>query len=152
MSVYEATRFRYLFKSVENIVNKELTHLLAPLCITSNQSEVLLVLQEFGTLSLKKLGNLLICEGKSPSRLISSLIKKGLVIKEISEKDRRTSFLSLSSGGQDLIPKILAIKTHYDRQLLEEGIDFKALSQPFKAFIKGTSYEEKLKARFMWDE
>ena len=74
MSIDEAVRFRYLFKSVENIVNKELINLLSPLHITPNQSEVLLVLQEFGSLSLKDLGNLLICEKKSPSRLVSSLI------------------------------------------------------------------------------
>ncbi|WP_019768571.1 MarR family winged helix-turn-helix transcriptional regulator [Streptococcus sobrinus] len=152
MSIDEAVRFRYLFKSVENIVNKELINLLSPLHITPNQSEVLLVLQEFGSMSLKDLGNLLICEKKSPSRLVSSLIKKGLVIKEISAEDRRFSLLSLTPKGQDLVPKIIAIKNQYDQQLLEQGIDFKALSKPFKVFISETPYEEKLKSRSMWDD
>lgn len=152
MSIDEAVRFRYLFKSVENIVNKELINLLSPLHITPNQSEVLLVLQEFGSLSLKDLGNLLICEKKSPSRLVSSLIKKGLVIKEISAEDRRFSLLSLTPKGQDLVPKVIAIKNQYDQQLLEQRIDFKALSKPFKVFISETPYEEKLKSRSMWDD
>ncbi len=152
MSTYEAARFRYLFKSVENIVNKELINLLAPLHITPNQSEVLLVLQEFGPLSLKDLGDLLICEKKSPSRLVSSLIKKNLVIKEISDKDRRFSLLSLTSKGQTFVPKIIAIKTQYDKKLVEQGIDFKALSEPFKIFLSATPYEEKLKKRSMWDD
>ncbi|EFQ56985.1 MarR family winged helix-turn-helix transcriptional regulator [Streptococcus downei] len=152
MSTYEAARFRYLFKSVENIVNKELINLLAPLHITPNQSEVLLVLQEFGPLSLKDLGDLLICEKKSPSRLVSSLIKKNLVIKEISDKDRRFSLLSLTSKGQTFVPKIMAIKTQYDKKLVEQGIDFKALSEPFKIFLSATPYEEKLKNRSMWDD
>lgn len=152
MSTYEAARFRYLFKSVENIVNKELINLLAPLHITLNQSEVLLVLQEFGPLSLKDLGDLLICEKKSPSRLVSSLIKKNLVIKEISDKDRRFSLLSLTSKGQTFVPKIMAIKTQYDKKLVEQGIDFKALSEPFKIFLSATPYEEKLKNRSMWDD
>ena len=152
MSTYEAARFRYLFKSVENIVNKELINLLAPLHITPNQSEVLLVLQEFGPLSLKDLGDLLICEKKSPSRLVSSLIKKNLVIKEISDKDRRFSLLSLTSNGQTFVPKIMAIKTQYDKKLVEQGIDFKDLSEPFKIFLSATPYEEKLKNRSMWDD
>ena len=38
MSIDEAVRFRYLFKSVENIVNKELINLLSTLNITPNLS------------------------------------------------------------------------------------------------------------------
>ena len=109
-------------------------------------------MQEFGPLSLKDLGDLLICEKKSPSRLVSSLIKKNLVIKEISDKDRRFSLLSLTSKGQTFVPKIMAIKTQYDKKLVEQGIDFKALSEPFKIFLSATPYEEKLKNRSMWDD
>ena len=50
---------------------------LSSLNVTPNQSEVLLVLYENEPVSLKELGELLICEQKSPSRLVQGLVEKG---------------------------------------------------------------------------
>lgn len=74
--VAEGIRFGYLFRSAESLATREYGKLLEPLGITPNQSEVLLVLGEHAPLSLKGLGESLICEEKSPSRLVQALIKK----------------------------------------------------------------------------
>ena len=69
-------RFRYLFRSAENLAMREYSNSLKPLGVTPNQSEVLLVLGQYAPISLKALGELIICEEKSPSRLVQSLIRK----------------------------------------------------------------------------
>ena len=46
---------------------------------------MLLVLYENEPVSLKELGELLICEQKSPSRLVQGLVEKGLIYKGTSQ-------------------------------------------------------------------
>ena len=70
--VAEGIRFGYLFRSAESLATREYGKLLEPLGITPNQSEVLLVLGEHAPLSLKGLGESLICEEKSSSRLVQA--------------------------------------------------------------------------------
>ena len=59
------TRFRYIFRSVEKEAMKKFAVALSSLNVTPNQSEVLLVLYENEPISLKELGELLICEQKA---------------------------------------------------------------------------------------
>ena len=73
---------RFLIKSCERESLYVFNNLLKDLELTSNQVEVITILNSYGAMSVKELGNLLICEKKSPSRLVQSLIKKNLLIKK----------------------------------------------------------------------
>ncbi len=64
--------------------------LLKDLGLTPNQVEVLTILNAYGAMSVKDLGNLLICEKKSPSRLVQSLIKRGLLERKVNKEDKKS--------------------------------------------------------------
>ncbi|BAQ24982.1 MarR family winged helix-turn-helix transcriptional regulator [Streptococcus troglodytae] len=148
----KGSQFRYLFKSAEKLAMKELSKLLEPLGITPNQGEVLVILGSCAPLSLKELGNLLICEEKSPSRLVQSLIKKGLLSKEKSSNDGRSFLLSLTPAGQELLPKIKEQENIFDQNLEKAYPEIEHFSQALREYTKGSFYEEKLKRRFLWNE
>ena len=148
--VAEGIRFGYLFRSEESLATREYGKLLEPLGITPNQSEVLLVLGEHAPLSLKGLGESLICEEKSPSRLVQALIKKGLVKKEISSKDKRSSRLSLTAAGADLLPKIAEQEAIFGKHLAQQVPNLEAFSQILEEFLVDSFYEDKLKRRSLW--
>ena len=101
------TRFRYIFRSAEKEAMKKFGATLSSLNVTPNQSEVLLVLYENEPVSLKELGELLICEQKSPSRLVQGLVEKGLIYKGTSQSDARYSVLYLTKEGKEIVPKII---------------------------------------------
>ncbi|MDN6055173.1 MAG: MarR family transcriptional regulator, partial [Lactococcus lactis] len=61
---------RFLIKSCERESLYVFNNLLKDLELTSNQVEVITILNSYGAMSVKELGNLLICEKKSPSRLV----------------------------------------------------------------------------------
>src|SRR6266496_116610 len=65
-----AEEFRYLVLTAQREGNRILTEALRPLDLTPSQAEVLRVLQEHQPLSLIALGELLVCESGSPSRLV----------------------------------------------------------------------------------
>ena len=148
--VAEGIRFGYLFRSAERLATREYGKLLEPLGITPNQSEVLLVLGEHAPLSLKGLGESLICEEKSPSRLVQALIKKGLVKKEIYSKDKRSSRLSLTAAGADLLPKIAEQEAIFGKHLAQQVPNLEAFSQILEEFLVDSFYEDKLKRRSLW--
>ena len=105
------TRFRYIFRSAEKEAMKKFAAALSHLNVTPNQSEVLLVLYENEPVSLKELGELLICEQKNPSRLVQGLVEKGLIYKGTSQSDARYSVLYLTKEGKEIIPQIIEKKT-----------------------------------------
>lgn len=120
--------------------------------ITPNQGEVLVILGSCAPLSLKELGNLLICEEKSPSRLVQSLIKKGLVAKERSTSDGRSFLLSLTAAGLKLLPQVEACENNFDQKLEKDYPEIERFSQALREYTKGSFYEEKLKRRSLWDK
>ncbi len=87
-----------------------MTGVLKPLGLTPAQSEVLEVLREFGPISLNTLGGLLVCESGSPSRLVASLVDRGLVARIHDETDRRAIELSLTTEGEALIAQASGIE------------------------------------------
>ena len=135
-------RFRYLFRSAENLAMREYSNSLKPLGVTPNQSEVLLVLGQYAPISLKALGELIICEEKSPSRLVQSLIRKD---------DKRSTLLSLTSAGRDLLPHLEEQEALFNHLLVEKISHLELFSDSLKEFVAGSFYEDKLKRRSLWD-
>lgn len=100
---------RFLILSLQREGNRQLTQALSPASITSAQAEVLSLLFQYGALSLKDLGRLLVCEtGESPSRLVDRLVANGLVRKEKSNTDRRGVVLSLTDTGNRAYREVIA--------------------------------------------
>ena len=95
-----AAEIRYQILAIQREGNRRATQALKIAGITPSQAEVLGLLRDFGTMSLKNLGELLVCEsGDSPSRLIERLVKKGLVMKTRASSDRRGISIYLSTEG-----------------------------------------------------
>ncbi len=150
----DGTRFRYVFRSAEKEATKKFAAALSPFHVTPNQSEVLLVLDEYAPISLKELGELLICEKKSPSRLVQGLVEKGLVYKGTSQTDARYSVLYLTQEGKMLIPRIMEKEKEFNRELarfIENYIELDEIVSIFKEYLKGTGSEKKLKVRSLWE-
>src|ERR1043165_1893512 len=99
--VEPAEELRYLFLAVQREGNRALTDALASLDLTPAQAEVLQVLEQYESLTLVELGERLVCENGSPSRLVNSMVDKGLVQKTTSETDRRASKLTLSQHSRN---------------------------------------------------
>lgn len=90
---------RYLILGAQREGNRLYAATLKALGLTPAQAEVLTVLAGCGTLSLFELGQRLICETGSPSRLVDALVRAGLVQRTAADKDRRRVDLSLSPTG-----------------------------------------------------
>lgn len=146
---------RYLIKSAEREGSNKLNKILQPLDITGNQSEVLIVLAAHEPLSLKEVGELLICERKSPSRLVQKLVEKNLVYKSQSLEDNRKTVLHLTKEGRALIPQINQLENEFNSAILhsfqdESSIDL--LISIFLDYIKDTESEKKVLLRRKWTD
>ncbi|PZO44223.1 MAG: MarR family transcriptional regulator [Pseudanabaena frigida] len=110
---------RYLILAAQREGDRLLSAALEPIGLTTSQAEVLRVLDDYAPLSLLELGERLICETGSPSRLVNMLVEKGLVERKSSEIDRRRVTLSLTISGHQIVKKVKAIE-----QAFYQGITF----------------------------
>ncbi len=101
---------RYLVLAVQREGNRTLTEALRPLELTPSQAEVLRVLQEFQPLSLFALGDLLICETGSPSRLVNGMVEAGLIERVPSITNRRMVILTLTEKGQERAERVREVE------------------------------------------
>src|SRR5262249_35812529 len=98
-----AQELHFLILAAQRTGGRMTAGVLKPLGLTPAQAEVLQVLGEFGPMSPNPLGGLLICETGSPSRLVGSLVGKGLVARACAEADRRAVELSLTPKGAEAL-------------------------------------------------
>lgn len=115
----KAEELRYLFLAVQREGNRALTDALSSLELTPAQAEVLQVLDQYKSLTLIELGERLVCETGSPSRLVSSMVEKGLVQKTTSDADRRASQLRLTERAQALMPRLNEIEAQFNQALFD---------------------------------
>ena len=142
---------RFLIKSCERESMGVFNNLLKDIHLTANQVEVLTVLNTYGPKSVKDLGDLLICEKKSPSRLVQSLINKGLLIKETSKQDKRVSLIALSEQGKQLLPEIQKRNDEFNKIIGQRIKDKKQVAELIKilsSYLAGTESMEALQRRF----
>jgi DNA-binding MarR family transcriptional regulator len=94
--------FRYLVLAAQREGARALATALKRHDLTPSQAEAIAVLRDAGRpLTVREIGQRLVCEGGSPSRLMSTLTRKGLVESTIGSVDRRVTLLSLTSAGID---------------------------------------------------
>ncbi|PMB82065.1 MarR family transcriptional regulator [Limosilactobacillus pontis] len=146
---------RFLIKSCERESLSVFNSLLKDLKLTANQVEVLTILNSYGAMSVKDLGNLLICEKKSPSRLVQSLIKKKLLVKKIDKSDKRVSLIALTAQGKELIPKINSANEKFN-EIIEQKIydpsQVDELIDILSSYLQGTDSISKIRRRFNMEE
>ena len=104
---------RYLILAAQREGNRLLAEGLRPLGLTPSQAEVLRVLQDHEPLSLIALGDLLVCETGSPSRLVQGLVEDGLVERLASATDKRMVTLSLTKQGREMAAKVGALESQF---------------------------------------
>ena len=104
---------RYLILAAQREGNRLLAEALRPLRLTPSQAEALRVLQDHEPLSLIALGDLLVCETGSPSRLVQGLVEDGLVERTPSSTDKRMVTLTLTDLGREMAAKVSAIEAQF---------------------------------------
>lgn len=130
---------RYLILAAQREGDRLLSVSLEPLGLTTSQAEVLRVLHDYAPLSLIELGERLVCETGSPSRLVNMLVEKGLVERKVSELDRRRVTLSLTNLGRQLTDQVIAIeKSFYERiAFVLEDVSLDEINKILWRFIDG---------------
>jgi DNA-binding MarR family transcriptional regulator len=104
---------RYLILAAQREGNRLFADALRPLHLTPSQAEVLRVLQDHEPLSLIALGDLLVCETGSPSRLVQGLVEAGLVERMPSSTDKRMVTLTLTNAGRELAAKVGVLEAQF---------------------------------------
>lgn len=92
--------FRYLVLAAQREGARALAGALKQQDLTPSQAEAIAVLRDAGRpLTVREIGLRLVCEGGSPSRLISTLTRKGLVESGADAADGRAKRVTLSWAG-----------------------------------------------------
>lgn len=109
---------RYLVLAVQRDGNRALAALLRPLGVTPAQAEVIGVLAAAGRpLTVSEVGELLVCEPGSPSRLVASLVAAGLVARAAHARDGRATALALTDAGKRLAKRIRTAEERFHEDL-----------------------------------
>ncbi|WP_315915786.1 MarR family transcriptional regulator [Arthrobacter sp. lap29] len=144
------SELRYLVLAAQREGSRALSRKLSEFKLTVSQSEILLVLDEFGPLTLKSLGELIVCEAGSPSRIVEALVNQDLILRTPNPKDRRAVLLELSSKGTSLLPQLRKVEEEIDTETaslfsLEET---QALTASLRRFLGFTASGPVLDRRF----
>ena len=116
---------RYLVLAAQREGARALADVLRPLGLTPAQGEVLAVMRTAdAALSLREIGERLVCETGSPSRLVTSLVAAGLIDGARDPADGRVTRLSLTAAGRQVAARAHAAEQDFHRGLaavLPEG-------------------------------
>jgi len=118
-----AEELRYLILALQRDGNRQLTELLRPLELTPAQAEVLQVLDQFDPLTLSELGERLVCETGSPSRLVKHMVKAGYIIRTRDPLDGRAVRLALSDKAKAIMPQLNQLEADYNASVGELATD-----------------------------
>lgn len=122
---------RYLILAVQREGNRQLTDTLRPFNLTPAQAEVIQVLQQFQPMTLLALGERLVCESGSPSRLVKSMVEAGWVQKLDNPSDGRAVLLRLTPAAQAIVPTLSEVEQRFNeavesmasREMLRQLLD-----------------------------
>jgi DNA-binding MarR family transcriptional regulator len=131
---------RFLILAAQREGSRSFSAALAPLELTPAQAEVIRCLADAGPISLRTLGEMLVCESGSPSRLVDSLVGRELVERREDSRDRRSVVLKLTAVGARLDRAVRKVEDAlYDgiaRQLNSEAI--RAALELLRPVVAGT--------------
>jgi DNA-binding MarR family transcriptional regulator len=111
---------RYLVLAAQRDGSRQLAEALRPLGVTPAQAEVVTVLRSAGRpLSVRELGDLLVCETGSPSRLVRSVVDAGWARTAPDGTDARVSRIELTATGETLAGDVGEVEAGFHRRLAE---------------------------------
>lgn len=141
---------RYLVLAAQREGNRALGRRLEPFGLTSSQFEIVLVLAEYGPITLKELGELIVCELGSPSRIVDTLVRRGFVERSTHASDRRAVALQLTVAGKALVPQLREIERSTDERARAEldHADLTGLANALRQYLDGSEYGQVLDRRF----
>ncbi len=144
-----AEALRYVLLAAQRQGNRELNDLLRENGLTASQAEVLRILENWKSLSLKELGQLLICEAGSPSRLIERMTQDGLIEKVVDPKDSRFLILQLTAEGLEKVGIVRSIEKQLYEKLMEIYSDdeLESISSLLHRFVAGQPLSDTLRKR-----
>jgi MarR family transcriptional regulator, organic hydroperoxide resistance regulator len=117
-AVDQIEELRYLVLAAQRDGNRLLAALLRPLALTPAQAEVLAVLDRADRpLTVREVGDLLVCEPGSPSRLVSSLARAGHVARRPHPEDGRASALELTDKGRAAADQVRNVEDRFHDEL-----------------------------------
>jgi DNA-binding MarR family transcriptional regulator len=105
-----ANELRYLILAAQREGSRLFAEQIRPLHLTPAQAEVLAVMHEAQPLSLIEVGERLVCETGSPSRLVDGMVKAGLVQRIPSTTDQRKVSLTLTEHGSQLYEQVMQVE------------------------------------------
>ena len=109
---------RFTVLALQRQSARELAALLSELNLTPAQAEVVTVVGTYGPLSVRGVGEYLVCESGSPSRLVQTLVDRGLLARAVSSQDRRASFLTLTKQGRETLAQLEQLEERYEAELM----------------------------------
>lgn len=113
-----ASALRYLILAAQREGSRQMAAQLRPHQLTPAQAEVLLVLAEHEPLTLAEVGRLIVCEANSPSRIVDTMVKRGLINREPGQIDRRVVYLQLAQPGRELLATLRRVDTEVDSLIM----------------------------------
>jgi DNA-binding MarR family transcriptional regulator len=115
-----AEELRYLILAAQRDGNRALAAMLRPLGLTPAQAEVVSVLARSPRpLTVREVGDQLVCEPGSPSRLVTSLAAAGLIDRTPNPDDARAWTLELSARGRQAADDIRRVEAQFHADLGE---------------------------------
>ncbi|WP_216905721.1 MarR family winged helix-turn-helix transcriptional regulator [Nocardia noduli] len=140
---------RYLVLAAQRHGSRTLAAGLREHNLTPAQTEVLEVLAESGPLTLVDLGRSLVCEAGSPSRLVDTLVQRGLVTRDRGTHDRRIVTLALTADGRKAVNAVDGmgeLRSHVTDRLTADEVD--QLATLLRKLLVGTPASTALATRF----
>lgn len=140
---------RILILALQREGNRILGDALSPYGVNPAQAEVIELLAQHGSLSIKQIGSMLICEGGSPSRLIQAMKSRGMVEVREDTSDRRVRIVSLSARAGKLVPIIRSIFAELDRLIADRiaGMNGRKFREMLYAMLQGSEMVDRLQNR-----
>ncbi|EJP6474033.1 MarR family transcriptional regulator [Clostridium botulinum] len=105
---------------------KECLNLNCTLKLTEQQFITLFILNKNKKITLKKLSTYICVSTSSLCIMLTRMMEKGLVYREVDERDRRNTFYSLTEKGINLIDKEIEGKVH---NMEEKIIDLSSIQK-----------------------
>lgn len=121
----EDKRYSQYVEDIENLIRKVSfvikcrgRDILSNFDITPPQFNALLLLYEYGDMTIGELGNRMYLASSTATDLIDRMERNGLVERVRDEKDRRVVRLHMTEKGQQMILEVLESRKRYLDQLL----------------------------------
>jgi MarR family transcriptional regulator, organic hydroperoxide resistance regulator len=116
--MHQSEELRYLILAAQREGNRALTAALQPYGLTTAQAEAIDVLRKADRpLTVKEVGERLIREHGSPSRLMRTLSDKGLVEPLPTRDDARLKLLRLTARGRAAARRMTKVKRQIDEAI-----------------------------------